>query len=55
VLRDFDNRGNNFDMIKQMLDNDVNNIWKEIYKPEHLANSKPTDFFNFEYCMLPHK
>lgn len=42
-------------MIKQMLDNDVNKIWGEIYKPEQYVNSKPTDFFNFEYCMLPHK
>ncbi len=55
VLRDFDDRGNNFEMIKKMLDNDVNNIWSQIYKPEQFAESKPTDFFQFEYCMLPHK
>jgi hypothetical protein len=33
----------------------VNNIWNEIYKPEQFKNSKPTDFFHFEFAMLPHK
>eukprot|EP00350_Pseudokeronopsis_sp_OXSARD2_P011447 CAMPEP_0170566372 /NCGR_PEP_ID=MMETSP0211-20121228/79796_1 /TAXON_ID=311385 /ORGANISM="Pseudokeronopsis sp., Strain OXSARD2" /LENGTH=71 /DNA_ID=CAMNT_0010887525 /DNA_START=440 /DNA_END=655 /DNA_ORIENTATION=+ len=55
VLRDFDDRGNNFEMITHMLNNDVNNIWSQIYKPEQYKESKPTDFFQFEYCMLPHK
>jgi hypothetical protein len=55
VLRDFTDKGNNFEMIKKMLDTDVTNIWAQIYKPEQYADSKPSDFFHFEYCMLPHK
>ena len=34
VLRDFDDRGNNFDRIRTIIDTDINNIWNEIYKPE---------------------
>ena len=33
----------------------MKNIWSEIYKPEEYRNSKPSDFFHFEFCMLPHK
>jgi hypothetical protein len=55
VLRDFDDRGNNFDRIKGILEGDLKKIWAEIYKPEKYANSTPTDFFQFEYCMMPHK
>ncbi len=55
VLRDFDDRGNNAENIKNILDQDVKNIWKEIYKSEEFADSKPSDFFDFEYYMLPHK
>lgn len=38
-----------------MIDSDVSNIWNEIYKPEEYRNTKPRDFFDFEFCMLPHK
>ena len=55
VLRDFDDRGNNFERIRQIIDADISNIWNEIYKPEEYRNSKPNDFFDFEFCMLPHK
>jgi hypothetical protein len=55
VLRDFDDRGNNFDRIRTVIDTDIANIWKEIYKPEEFKDSKPSDFFNFEFSMLPHK
>mmetsp|Transcript_45372 Transcript_45372/g.33153 ORF Transcript_45372/g.33153 Transcript_45372/m.33153 type:complete len:106 (-) Transcript_45372:1548-1865(-) len=55
VLRDFDDRGNNFEKITKILDGDVNAIWAQIYKPEQYKDSKPTDFFHFEYSMLPHK
>ncbi len=55
VLRDFVDKGNNFDKIKEILEKDLDKIWAEIYKPDKFANSKPTDFFKFEYCMLPHK
>lgn len=55
VLRDFDDRGNNFDRIKLILENDINNIWSQIYKPEEYKDSPPSQFFEFEYSMLPHK
>lgn len=55
VLRDFDDRGNNFERIRDILDKDLENIWKEIYKPDQYKDSKPQDFFNFEFAMIPHK
>ena len=55
VLRDFDEKLNNFQSLKIILENDIRNIWAEIYKPEQYVDSKPTDFFIFEYSMLPHK
>jgi hypothetical protein len=45
VLRDFDDRGNNFDRIRGILEADLKRIWDEIYKPDKYATSKPTDFF----------
>ena len=54
-MRDFDNRGNNFERIKGIIDQDVRNIWSEIYKPDKYKDTNPYDFFNFEFCMLPHK
>jgi hypothetical protein len=55
VLRDFDDRGNNFERIKGIIDQDVTNIWKDIYKPDEYKDSKPEDFFAFEFSLLPHK
>jgi hypothetical protein len=55
VLRDFDDRAGNFDRIKKILEGDIDKIWSEIYKSEKHENSKCTDFFHFEYSMLPHK
>ena len=55
VLRDFDDRGNNFEKYKNIIDTDVNTIWNEIYKPEQYKGSRAQDFFDFEYIMLPHK
>lgn len=54
VLRDYDNRIK-FEQIKAMIDKDLNQIWSEIYKPDQFANSKPEDFFAFEFIMMPHK
>ena len=54
VLRDYDNRIP-FEQIKAEIDKDLNKIWEEIYKPEQHANSKPEDFFTFEFAMFPHK
>lgn len=41
VLRDFDDRGNNFERIKGILEGDLKKIWSEIYKPDKFANSSP--------------
>ena len=38
-----------------MIDKDLNQIWSEIYKPEQFADSKPEQFFAFEFIMMPHK
>ena len=54
VLRDYDERIP-FSQLKFMLDKDLNQIWSEIYKPDKFANSKPEDFFSFEFVMMPHK
>jgi hypothetical protein len=45
VLRDFDDRGNNFERIKGILESDLDKIWAEIYKPDKFLKSKPSDFF----------
>jgi hypothetical protein len=54
-LRDFDDRGNNGERIKTILENDIRRIWSEIFKPEPLKDSKPEQFFQFEFAMMPHK
>ena len=54
VLRDYDSRIA-FATIKNMIDKDLQQIWSEIYKPEKYASSKPEDFFQFEFAMMPHK
>jgi len=55
VLRDFDDRGNNRDKIKDLIGKDVAKLWDEIYKPDEFKDSKAEDFFDFEFTMLPHK
>jgi hypothetical protein len=45
VLRDFDDRGNNYESIKKIIDADIATIWREIYKPAEYEDSQPTDFF----------
>ena len=55
VLRDFDDRGNNRQRIQELIDTDIKNLWNEIYKPDQYKNSEAKDFFEFEFCMLPHK
>ena len=54
LLRDYDDR-TNFDVVKDMLHKDILKIWGEIYKPDKFKESKPEDFFYFEYHALPHK
>lgn len=45
MLRDFDDRGNNYERIKIILENDIRRIWSEIFKPEKLKDSTPEQFF----------
>jgi hypothetical protein len=55
VLRDFNAYENNKESIINLLETNINNIWKEIYKKEEFQNTSPHDFFEFEYIMMPHK
>jgi len=55
VLRDFDDRGNNGERIRDILLGDIKRIWSEIFKPEKYANAEPEEFFKFEFAMMPHK
>ena len=55
VLRDFNSKQHNYEKIKNMIRNDINNIWKEIRKPDNLINSQPEKFFQIEFLPLPHK
>lgn len=55
VLRDFDDETNNAQVFRDIITQDIKNIWREIYKPEAaLENSQATDFFEFDFVMLPH-
>ena len=54
LLRDFDKK-QNFERIRGTLEADLNRIWSEIYKPDKYIDTKPSDFFQFEYCCMPHK
>lgn len=54
-IRDFIAKGNNRAHIEAMLKKDINDIWAKMYKPEKFKDSQPDSFFQFEYCMLPHK
>ena len=38
-----------------MILNDINKIWDEIKKPEKFLDTKPKNFFKFEFITLPHK
>ena len=55
VIRDFNKFQNNEEHIRSSLDKNVNEIWDQIYKNEEHEHSKPKDFFDFEFVMLPHK
>lgn len=55
VLRDFDDRGGNYEKITKIILGDVQKIWSEIYKPDAHKDKTPEDFFKFEFAMMPHK
>ncbi len=52
VLRDFSERLNNGERIKQRITNDISEIWKKIHKPEALINTVAENFFDFEFALL---
>jgi len=52
VLRDFNERLNNGERIKQRITNDISEIWKKIHKPEALINTVAENFFDFEFALL---
>lgn len=41
ILRDFDDRGNNAERIRIILENDIRRIWSEIFKPDKFSDSQP--------------
>lgn len=55
ILRDFEERRHKKAAIEELILNDINKIWDEIKKPEKFLNSKPKNFFKFEFITLPHK
>jgi len=55
VLRDFSERLNNGDRIKQRIASDISEIWKKIHKPEALINTEAENFFDFEFALLSNK
>ena len=55
VLRDFSERLNNGERIKQRITNDISEIWKKIHKPEALINTVAENFFDFEFALLSNK
>ena len=55
VLRDFDDRTNNEEVIRQIIEADIDSIWGEIYKPEDSQQVKSSDYFDFDFKFLPHK
>ena len=55
ALRDFDKRDNNFEVLKSSIIDDIQQLWKSIYKPDPFKNSEIHDFFNFDFFCLPHK
>ena len=55
MLRDFDPKRNARDKIESMILSEIHKIWDEIKKPEKYKDSKPEQFFKFEFITLSHK
>jgi protein SEY1 len=54
ILRDFDERTNNREVIRHILEADIEHIWTEIYKEPHLQGASARDFFDFAFQFMPH-
>ena len=54
MLRDFNEKEDSLEHIKDMMLSDMNKLWEEITKPPELANSTPAEFFHFQFKFMPH-
>lgn len=55
VLRDYNDKLNKKEKFEKLILNDIAKLWEDIKKPDKFINSKPEDFFEFEFITLPHK
>ena len=42
-------------MIRSIIEQDIDNIWTEIYKDPQVQGTTARDFFDFDFQFLPHK
>ncbi|KAF2078413.1 hypothetical protein CYY_000280 [Polysphondylium violaceum] len=54
IIRDQDNV-TPLSELRRVLLEDIEKIWKELSKPSEFANSRETDYFDFDFTALPHK
>ena len=55
ILRDFDERTNNHEVIRHIIEADIEHIWSEIYKEPQMHRASARDFFDFDFQFMPHK
>lgn len=55
VVRDFLFKGDNDQKTKDAILEDIKKIWDDIYKPEIYQHKKYSDFFDIDFCFMPHK
>lgn len=55
VIRDFKDKGNNYERTKAQIEEDISKLWDEIHKPDAHKDTKATDLFEFDFEMMPHK
>eukprot|EP01097_Dermamoeba_algensis_P004264 TRINITY_DN2817_c0_g1_i1.p1 TRINITY_DN2817_c0_g1~~TRINITY_DN2817_c0_g1_i1.p1 ORF type:complete len:493 (-),score=129.63 TRINITY_DN2817_c0_g1_i1:582-2060(-) len=55
LIRDHDESETPIAFLKDTLEKDMIDIWKDLNKPPEFAQSAVTDFFDLEYTSLPHK
>jgi len=55
VIRDHVRETSPFEALKAKLIDGVHHVWSKVRKPEQFQNAPVSDFFEFEFCSLPHK
>ena len=55
ILRDYNEKICKKEIFESLILKDIQNLWNEIKKPDKFADSKPSQFFSFEFVTLPHK